>query len=74
MNWNAQQGGATTPTAVRDGNAYVRVLFFNPVVTTGNAGLFSCQAVILNIPSRSSIPIVSTTEAGHVNIQSNATQ
>ena len=70
LSWNIRQGG-TSPGLVRDGNAYEQICFFNPVVTTANAGLFRCRTIITDIPS---VAVILATGEGSVNIQSNAIQ
>ena len=70
LTWHVQQGG-TSPGLNRVGNAYEQIRFFNPVVTTGNAGMFRCRTLITDIPS---VVVIFATGEGSVNIQSNATQ
>ena len=65
--------GGTSSDLIRQGNAYERLQFFNPIVQTGNAGLYSCETLILRIPSLNNMLILAIGE-GNVSIQSNATQ
>ena len=54
---------------IRDGNAYERIRFFNPVVTTGNAGLLQCRTAIFDLPSLMGFFIFTAGE-GSISIQS----